>query len=269
MKQTLAFFAILIIFSIIVKETFASLDSLVSGETNLELISNQFFPCKKFETKENKNKIIIRMDDVQAYAWSAPSIKIMSHTLKNSIPMVIGVIAKDIEQDRKIVRFIKKNDCNLEVAYHGWDHNKADGSPEFVDIYQVQAREKIVKGKNSLKHLTKSSIKTFIPPENKLSENLKEVVEKEKFTIISSEGKGKYDYSASTYDFVNETKNNLEDTVEKCEEKIKENNLCIIMLHPQDYVTNNRLDKNKFDTYKALLERLGELNAEFTTFEKI
>lgn len=227
--------------------------------------SNDALKCTPFSQKHSEKKIVIRIDDIQAFAWQDISTRMIQESLNRGIPPVLGVIPKGLEDDKIIVDFLKSRSCNIEIAQHGWQHSYY----EFVNLTEEQAYQRLIAGKSVLQRLFDEKIVTFIPPNNAYSNESARALDRAGFTIISSEGHGDFDYSASTYDFPNKRLVPIQDIVEKCDDSLMKKNLCIIMVHPQDYATNDKFDEEKFDTYLQLLDKLEDLNASFVRMKDL
>ena len=65
----------------------------------------------------------------------------------------------------------------------------------------------------------------------------------------------------------------IDNIIEKCESSLEERNLCVVTIHPQEYSTNinnpRTLSINRFNKFKEMLDRLQELDAEFSTFNEL
>jgi hypothetical protein len=232
-----------------------------------EFISGKVLGCEAFEKSVGEKQIILRLDDVQAYTWGGVTFRMIDDTLALDMPMLLGVIPAGLEEDQKMLNYLKANACNAEIALHGWDHQ--DDPPEFAGISEEEAYQKIVKGKEVLSQITDKPVITFIPPHNQYSSGAKEALIKTDFRVISSEGDGEFDYTASTYDSEKEILNSVSKVVERCREGLEINNRCVIMLHPQDYATDFELDEEKYALYLELLEELRKLDASFVRVEDL
>ena len=100
---------------------------------------------------------MLRLDDVQAYSWRDISIQMIRDAYKFNAPTVAWVIPEKLADDRRMVQFLKRENCNIELAMHGWNHfgtpsetAKLKYITEFWDIGYDEARDKIIKAKNTL-----------------------------------------------------------------------------------------------------------------------
>lgn len=271
MKNLLSFS---IVISIIVFTSFSVSSVVKRIITNSEQVyyaASLFSHCEPIDQSFNQKKIVLRIDDIQAYGWQDIQIQMMDDALKQDVPLLLGVIPKQLKDDKELYYFLKRNSCNLEIAQHGWDHNITTGgeTPEFGNLTEEEAYQRIIKGKLILEKLVGGSLTTFIPPNNEYSEGTFSALNKIGFKIISSGGNEFFDYTTSTYNFDKETLTPISDVISECQEGLDKNDLCIIMIHPQDYATDGELDEVKYNNYTELLGDLKELNVSFVKLEDL
>ncbi|MFC1727369.1 DUF2334 domain-containing protein, partial [Patescibacteria group bacterium] len=170
-------------------------------------------------------------------------------------------------QDQTLIDYLKNKQCSLEIALHGWDHQ--NNPPEFAEISEEEAYLRLTQGKNVLEEIFDDSIITFIPPHNQYSPEAKKALENTGFKVVSSEGDRQFDYTVSTFDSEKDRLNLVSEVIKECQAGLEENNLCVVMLHPQDYATDLKLDKSKYQSYLKLLDELKGLEVSLTTFSNI
>lgn len=71
--------------------------------------------------------IILRMDDVQGYAWNRLVINLTDAVLSKNMSMTLGVIPdRDINNDTVIKKYLleKIKDPRIEIAQHGTTHTE-------------------------------------------------------------------------------------------------------------------------------------------------
>jgi hypothetical protein len=255
------------IFSVLTLFSILRLDA--STENNFEYLSGLLGSCPSSERTVSKKNVIIRIDDIQGNVWTDISINMVQDSLEKSIPVTLGIIPKDVNKDTKLTSFIEKHNCSLEIAQHGWDH-QAQGkysSPEFAELSYDEAKSRIKKGKKELEKITYKDITTFVPPQNTLNEESNRALHDTGFTIISAEGDKYFDYNISPYDWVQKELLPVEDVITKCEKVFETTNLCVVMVHPQDYTTGGFFDIEKYQEYKNMLSLMQEQGYNFTTFQ--
>ncbi len=228
-----------------------------------------FHSCQKFARAEPGSwQVIVRIDDIQAYAMPHTTRRMIKEAMAREIPLVLGVIPKRLEQDRKLIAYLRRYQCNLEIALHGWE-NSVDGDYNLAEFGQLDFDEallRINKGQSVLKSIFGKEADTFIPPNNHYSFGTALALVRSEMPIVSSEGNGFFDYNASTFDFDKKELEPAEHVIKDCYRGYKERGLCVIMLHPQDFMTDDKPDKNKFRQFIYLLDGLQKAGAQFTTF---
>lgn len=77
------------------------------------------------------------------------------------------------------------------------------------------------------------------------------------------EKSAEFDYDATTFSYAKGSLNTAEAVVRDCEQNVRTSAYCIVMVHPQDFVTDNVFDQSKYQVY---LDTLDSLKAEGYTF---
>ena len=248
-------------------------NNLVHEDNNFELIENALYECTTLEISQKDKYVILRLDDVQSGAWTSISIKMMNDVLERNLPIVAGIIPKYIEEDKIIKQFFKKNDCKVEIAIHGYDHGSGeygDSNGEFAFLNQIDTKEKIALAKQSIAKISDQNLNIFIPPNNQISDEARATLKESDF-IISSEGEDYYDYDSATWDFGSNSFINAEETIANCELAFSTgDNLCVIMIHPQDFSNNDMsINEDSYAEFTKILDYLESSNISVTTFNKM
>ena len=262
----LALVALLIFFSATRLVSFA-----ISGETNADLLSSVLYPCESPPIATSSKMAILRLDDVQAYAWADIALRMMDDARERDIPLVLGVIPKGLRDDASTYTYLREHRCFHEIAQHGWDHNSetAGESPEFRGVPYDEALDDIERGKAVLEALARERMTTFIPPNNEMSVETYRAVEKLQIPIVSSEGENRYDFAATTFDYGDDRVTSVERMMEDCRERTASSDLCVIMLHPQEFATDGVFDNQKYQLYLDLLEELRKENYSIVRFKDL
>jgi hypothetical protein len=259
-----SFITLLFVFSLVFSNGAVAVKKSFSYHSNINYILDLLYPCESFKTDPKENKVILRIDDIQAFYWRDLSIRMIEDAFKKEMPLVLGVIPVGLGKDRAIVNYLKRNSCNLEIAQHGLTHKIFSESdvPEFKNLTESEAYERIIGGKGILEKITDESIVSFIPPNNIYSSGTESALKKAGFKIISAEGDGYFDYTTFTYDFKSDKYTPVSEIMNECQKAFKKNNLCVIMIHPQDYATDGELDKEKYKNYLELLDEVEKMDIE-------
>jgi hypothetical protein len=229
--------------------------------------------CQTPIYKEKPPFIILRIDDIQAYSWEDVQKTMIQDAQNMQIPVSLGVIPYDLDDDKDMIEFLNDKSCGTEIAQHGWDHGHSTHNydvGEFEHLNYHEAKERIEKGKDMLRKTLHANSKIFIPPNNIYSDATEKALYDEGFTIISSEGTEKFDYTTSSFDFVHNKVIPTDTIVSTCKKDVETKGVCIIMLHPQEYADKNtNLDPEKYKEYKKLLTELKNLNIGFGSFTSL
>jgi len=263
----------LCVLAIVALNTFNSLNSSINANPNFYVSAiGQFFgfswySCTPMNIQPGENEVILRIDDIQSYAWSGIVTRMVDDSMERQVPLVMGVIPFGIENDKSLLTLIKKNQCNLEIAQHGWSNDKnAHNIVEIEKLSSSKIYQDVIEARSELEKATGANITTFIPPNNIYSTKTAEVIQKANFSVVSSDNKGIYDSTTLTYDYQKNEPYPLEKTLAACDEKFVQGLPCIIMIHPQDYATDGKLDEEKYANYLKLIDELKKRNATFVRF---
>jgi predicted deacetylase len=214
--------------------------------------------------------VVLRLDDVQAHSWSSVNIRMMEDALARNMPVVAGVIPKDIENDFPVLSFLSRQECNVEIAFHGYTHhierNGVQYNNEFATLSANEARTRLQAAIDEMRMVTQVPITTFIPPENVISADAHGVLSEFGILHLSSEGKGVFDYDTTTWEGVPAV-----DVVHACEERFAMGDrLCVIMLHPQEFSnTDMRVDEQKYQEFSKLLDLLETMEVSVVRFSDV
>ncbi len=212
-------------------------------------------------TRED-NSVILRLDDVQSYHLTDVSLRMMQDAIDRDLPIVAGVIPKGISGEPRIIEFLQKNSCMIEVAIHGLDHKPVivDGAErgEYAFLSYEDARVRTEEALDELRSASKQQPTSFIPPYNELSLDSRTALADLGVPIVSALGTSTYDFDAGTWDFDTDEFVTADKVLEDCFLKFaNDEKLCVVMLHPQDYINpDNLVDEGRYAEYIKLLDEL-------------
>lgn len=117
---------------------------------------------------------------------------------------------------------------------------------------------------------------TYIPPYNKLPSEAVDIISKY-FRIISGtsgmlkEGNiAEIGFTTETYNYNKNENVPIETIISDCKKSIEKTNLCVVVIHPQEYKDESNkkeISPEKFRQFKEMLDKLQQLNATFSTFK--
>lgn len=221
--------------------------------------------------------IVLRMDDVQGFLWREQTINLTETVLAHNMSISLAVIPDSkLDIDTKMRHFLidKSKDSRIEIAQHGLKHT----SDEFLYFNETVAYNSILSGSNILRNVIRVKPVTFITPYNKYNNNTIIALSKLNFSIISAE-EDDYGFTENLarFGFNVQTKKSKETDLtpipvilNECKSSLKERNICVVMIHLQDYVDNKgNMNNTKYNEFVKLLESLKSLDAKSITFKDL
>lgn len=244
--------------------------------TNIRYIdyANQSQYVFKFPEERS---IILRLDDVQGQIWDTIVINLTDTVLRNNMSMTLGVIPdSDLDKNSLIRNYIidKVKDPRIEIAQHGFNHSEF----EYLNLSEQRSYELTKLGYNKIVDILGVYPITFIPPYGEYGDDAIRPLPELGFKIISSrETEYFFDENANIahigFDFITSIDQRelvpVENVSHVCNDYLEKRNLCVILIHPQDYVSEDRvtLNETKYKEFVKLLNELGKLDVKFITFK--
>lgn len=240
----------------------------LNDDNNFDHVSFVLTSCKEQQYEPGARNIIIRVDDIQAYAWTDISTQMIEDAKIRSVPLVLGVIPIGLRDDFEFYTYLREERCFVEYALHGWDNLEPEPTVgEFAQLDEDEARDRLEKGINVIDRLARTDLVTFIPPLNQLSPGAHAALEELDFKVVSSYGDRRYDMDTSTFDFVIDEIVTLDRIVAECDAAFAAGEgECVIMMHPQDFLTDGELDTEKYALYIEVLDYYNSNDYTFVRF---
>lgn len=240
--------------------------SLLADGSNKDFILPLFEECRSafVPPARGVKKAVIRIDDVQAFAGRDVVQKLVDDAGIRGIKPVLAVIPRDLAADKKLVAYLQRNLCATEIALHGWENPPA--YPEFLYLDEAGAQERIQTGQEVLAGELGIRASTFVPPGNEYSRATARVLVSLGFSAVSSGGGGLFDFDAATYDFPQQRFGTVDRVLEDCNRAWQKKNFCVVMIHPQDFLTDGVFDTRKYRHYVSLLDTFQGLGVASATF---
>lgn len=255
----------LVLISVIIYFASSLFWSALNNDNNFDHLSFLLDSCEDRLITPGERSVILRVDDIQAYAWTDISRRIIDDALAYDMPLSLAVIPVGLREDYAFYEYLREQRCDVEFMLHGWDNQEPRPTVgEFAELSKAQARERLEKGINVIDRLSRRPLVTFVPPLNQMSNGTKEALDELKFEVVSLEGEAFYDYDATTFDFDIDELVSAEEVLSQCEVVFANGDaLCVIMIHPQDFATAEGVfDAEKYQTYTELLAGLDK--ADYT-----
>jgi predicted deacetylase len=222
-----------------------------------------------------KPSIIIRVDDIQDYAFREAQFFLLNHSLANHIPLSLAVITGEFGEDKEIVEMTKlASAAGSEVTVHGWKHEN------FTDFTPEEQAELLSKSKRRIQEILNLETTIFVPPMFKFNQDTLTVMNTNGYTIFSTfthnaepgliSGILSLPGTVQVSDYYGEKWQikNTATLIEEITASIHIYGFAIIITHPQEFLTDGELDQSKMEMYRELLEELMN-QYSFTTMQKL
>lgn len=240
------------------------------GDSGFYFLYGLYDKCESFRQQNSGRLAVIRIDDVQSYAWNEASVSMIEDSMGREVPLVLGVIPYRAEDDKLLLTSIKKSLCNIEIAQHGWSSDLTTHDTEVIEKQnESEIAKGLIEGKKVLERIAGGKIATFIPPTNTYTNKSLDALKDAGFLIVSSQGNTTYDYTTMTYDYESGIHYPISKIISDCENAFVKKKPCIIMTHPQDFVTGGKLDPKKYQLYLDMIDELRKRNVSFVRFNDI
>ncbi|MCJ7423727.1 polysaccharide deacetylase family protein [Candidatus Bathyarchaeota archaeon] len=226
---------------------------------------------------ENRNPptLVIRVDDIQDFAFREAQLFLLNNSIQNHVPLSLAVIAGMFGGDSEIVQTVKLAvNSGSKVAVHGWEHE---------DLAKLSFREQMTllfQAKNRIRETLDVITRTLVPPMFSFNEATLDAMHEEGYDIISTSkdlhepglisGVRNLPATVELSDYSNGLWN-----VKSCESvkteilrSVQKYGFAVIVTHPQEFITNGKLNQTTVLFYTTLLENLnGEYS--FKTLERL
>ena len=247
--------------------------SLSTDEQPVVIEEEMLVPCTPFPSVAGDKTVVLRVDDVQSFAWPSTTRAMIVDAETRNIPLTLGVIPKNFSGDTELVSFLKQRECNHEFALHGFDHASKGANEEYAEFELLEKEAALLRlshGLEELRFVTDKDVNTWIPPLNRHSTGTQEALTELGVTRWSTEGKATWDYDASTFSYTTNALADTDQVIADCVTAFEDGDVCIVMLHPQDFTTDNYHDEAKYQVhYLDMIDRLLAKGYGFGTFEDV
>ena len=231
--KILSLLLIILVLGLVVLSSYKVITDSFKIKSNFQEISD-FINCRDKKVADETKKVIIRIDNVQAYAFKEANMKMTEDAIKNGIKPVLGVIPKDLKSDPETSKFLEDKKCFLEIALQSLNLKKED----------------IKKDKHALDKISASPVKTFLAKDDRANDELIKDLNSLNFIYLSQINTKDYlSISSETYDLKDKIFLPVETILENCKKNLDSKNLCIISFHPQSYLKNGTLDPETYQYY--------------------
>ena len=220
--------------------------------------------------------IVVRIDDIQDYAFKEAQLYLIEYSRVNKIPVSLAIIPKVFGQDREIVEATKQAiKSGSEAVVHGWEHE------DLAQLTLDEQKLRLLEAKQSLEKTLDTETTVLVPPMFSYNNNTIEAMETTGYTIVSGltefheEGWASANIQSvpatiELSDYPNQTWQMKSRSVvmKEVEASIEEYGYAMIVTHPQEFMKDDGLNLEFAQEYEQILQNILE-TFSFNTIEGI
>jgi len=218
--------------------------------------------------------VVIRIDDIQDYAFKEAQLYLLEHSRLNNMPLSLAIIPTSFGEDHELVEAVKQAIISgSEVTAHGWEHENLS------QCTFDEQKMRLLKAKQFLQETLNAEINVLVPPVFSYNTDTINAMEENDYTIIS----GLTEFHERCW--VSENIQSIPGTIELCDfsnnawhmkserkimlelnASIEQYGYAIIVTHPQEFMSDNKLDPEAVMIYEQILQDISE-DFSFNTIE--
>jgi peptidoglycan/xylan/chitin deacetylase (PgdA/CDA1 family) len=211
----------------------------------------------------NTQPVVIRLDDIQDYAFRDAQLFLLNESIINRIPLSLGVIAGKIGEDEEIVKVTKLAvEHGSDIAVHGWAHE------DFALLSPEEQSALLLKSIIRIKEILGLETTVFIPPMYSINEKTLVSMNTTGLRVISTFtdnltpgpvlGILSLPGTVQISSYIDETWHikSLEILKEEITASNNKYGFTILVTHPQEYLTGDKTDPLKMELYRGLLKEI-------------
>lgn len=228
--------------------------------------------------QENNNPplVVLRVDDIQDYAFREAQLYLLEHCRHNRIPLSLAVIPMYFGEDNELVGAVKQTiNAGSEVTIHGWEH-------ENLSLCNLDEQKlRLAEAKDFLEETLNIKTCVLVPPMFMYNNDTITAMDETGYTIVS--GSSEFHMIGwvsenilsipATVELSNYSSNawnmkSKETILSELNASIEEHGYAVVVTHPQEFIKNNRLNQEAVKKYEQIHEAVLE-SFSFNTIEGI
>jgi hypothetical protein len=221
-----------------------------------------------------KPSIVIRIDDIQDYAFRDGQIFLLEYNLANRLPMSLAVISGSFGNDKELVEIVTYAvKQNSEITAHG---------SELLTEYELNEQISILQSyRDRLSQVLGVEVSVLTPPCFAFNNNTLLAMKQAGYSTITShidlskpgilsENIVSVPATVEFSDFHNGTwqPKDTQTLMVEISRSIRLYGNAVIVTHPQEFYQGDKFDPDRFETYTDLIQKTRELYS-FTVIENL
>lgn len=222
----------------------------------------------------NPPVIVVRIDDIQDFAFKDGQLFLMEYCRTNKIPVTLAVIPKAFGKDAELVQTtIKTIESGAEVVVHGWEHE------DLTQFAFDEQKMRLLEAKQHLEKILNIETTVLVPPMFSYNNSTIGAMEETGYTVVSglaefhelgwvSENILSIPATIELSDYSNEKwqVKSLSVILDEVEASVETHGYAMIVTHPQEFMKDNGLNEEFADEYEEILQEILE-TFSFNTIE--
>jgi len=132
------------------------------------------------ETRNSRFPVVIRIDDVQDFAYRDALIFLLEYSIKNGIPVSLAAIPNLLGSDTLLLNALKSAvHVGSEITAHGWEHE------DLTMLTEQEQESRFQKSKDHLEELFATNVSVLVPPLFKYNEDTLTAMRIANYDVIS------------------------------------------------------------------------------------
>jgi peptidoglycan/xylan/chitin deacetylase (PgdA/CDA1 family) len=210
--------------------------------------------------------VVIRVDDIQDYAFRQGQLFLLWHSIANNIPLSLAIIVGDFGTDKELFDAMT---CTIqmgsEVTVHGWEHEN------LAELPLIQQQEILLNARKRLKEVLGADATILVPPMFSYNNDTVTAMQATGFKMISgiadTHEKG---YIAREVVSIPATvelsilENQtwhikpVDQVMEELDASIAVHGFAVIVTHPAEFLKDGAIDEEATATYDDLVRIIRE-----------
>lgn len=229
-----------------------------------------------------QSAIVVRVDDVQDWYGRNATLHLVNRFEQDQLSLSLGVIPTHLGQNQAMVSFLQQHyasgdNARLEITMHGLYHTPN----EFVGLGYEENIRRIEDGSRRIEGFFSQKPTVFTAPYNVYDADTVQALKDQNFVLLSAGTEFRRDGQLKIigsnarlftgYENGQQIAVTPEETIMQCQQAIEQYGVCVLLVHPQDFLDPNNqvdLDPQRVQDFEWVLQQLKSMNAPFLTFEQ-
>jgi peptidoglycan/xylan/chitin deacetylase (PgdA/CDA1 family) len=220
--------------------------------------------------------IVLRVDDIQDYAFREAQLFLLEESSKNGIPLSLAVIPGMFGKDTEVARAVKSAVASgSEVTVHGWVHE------DMTDLSLDEQISLLSRSRDRMWEMFGRDTSILVPPMFKFNDDTISAMQKTGYNVISASTvfsepglfsnvlslPGTVNLSVYSENSTWEMKK-IDSVQAEIAQSLAKYGFAVIVTHPQEFLVDGKLNRTDVELFRSLLGVL-KTDYSFTTLDAL